>query len=67
MKGFIEVTDYDGGLKVLCPVGKILNVVCDGDGSVFIETGVDGAGESSGILVEETYEEIKEKIRQSEV
>jgi hypothetical protein len=67
MKGFIEVTDYIDGFKILCPIGKILNVVCDGDGSVFIETGVDGKGESTGVLVRESYEEIKAKLKLSEV
>ena len=33
MKGFIEVTDYDGGMKVLCPIHKITGIVCDGDGA----------------------------------
>ncbi len=67
MKGFIEVTDYDRGLKVLCPVRKITGIVCDGDGSVFIEMGTDGKGESSGIMVCESFGEIKEKINRSEV
>lgn len=35
MKGFIEVTDYDGGMKVLLPVSKITAIVCDDDGSGF--------------------------------
>lgn len=67
MKNFIEVTDYDGGMKVLCPIEKITNIVCDGDGGVFIEMGVDGKGVSSGILVCESFDEIKEKIKNSEV
>ncbi len=67
MKSFIEVTDYDGKMKVLCPVGKITGIVCDGDGSVFIEMGTDGKGESSGILVCESFDEIKNKIKQCEV
>ncbi len=67
MKGFIEVTDYDGGMKVLCPISRITSIVCDGDDSVFIEMGVDGEGVSSGILVCESFDEIKAKIRQCEV
>lgn len=67
MKSFIEVTDYDGGMKVLCPIAKITSVVCDGDDSVFIEMGVDGKGVSSGILVRESFDEIKAKIQDSEV
>lgn len=67
MKTFIEVTDFDGGMKVLCPIGKITGIVCDGDGNVFIEMGTDGDGESSGILVCESFDEIKKKIKDSEV
>lgn len=65
MKGqmkFIEVTDYDRGLKCLISADKISSVVCDGDGIVFIEMGVDSKGTSSGILVEETFDEIKKQI-----
>jgi len=43
---FIEVTDYDRGLKCLISADKISSVVCDGDGSVFIEMGVDNKGVS---------------------
>lgn len=67
VKGFIEVTDYDGGMKVLCPIQKITGIVCDGDGSVFIEMGTDKGGESSGILVCESFDEIKAKIEKCEV
>lgn len=65
MKGFIEVTDYDGGMKVLVPIGKVTGIVCDGDGSVFIEMGTNDGGTSSGILVAETFDEVKRKIIES--
>ncbi len=67
MKGFIEVTDYDGGMKVLYPVSKITAIVCDASGDVFIEMGVDSDGVSSGILVCESFDEIKAKIEKCEV
>lgn len=67
MKGFIEVTDYDGGMKVLLPVLKITAIVCDDDGSVFVELGMNSKGDSSGLLITESYGEIKEKIKESEV
>lgn len=67
MKNFIEVTDYAGGMTVLVPIGKITGIVCDGDGSVFIEMGTDKNETSSGILVAESYDEIKNKIKESEV
>ncbi|MBS6477815.1 MAG: hypothetical protein KH405_08420 [Firmicutes bacterium] len=67
MKGFIEVTDYDGGMRVILPVDKITSIVCDKAKSVFIEMGVDNKGISSGILVTESYEEIKQKLTQKDV
>ena len=67
MKNFIEVTNYDGGMRVLVPIGKITGIVCDGDGSVFIEMGTDKNDSSSGILVTESYDEIKSKLKESEV
>ena len=67
MKGFIEVTDYDGGMKVLYPVSKITAIDCDASGDVFIEMSVDGDGVSSGILVCESFDEIKAKIEKCEV
>lgn len=67
MKGFIEVTDYDGGIRVILPVDKITSIVCDKEKSVFIEMGVDNKGISSGILVTESYEEIKQKLTQKDV
>lgn len=66
MKGFIEVTDYDGGMKVLCPIHRITGIVCDANGDVFIEMGTDMDGESSGILVCESFDEVKAKIEECE-
>lgn len=66
MKNFIEVTSFDDGMKVLVPIAKITGIVRDGDGSVFIEMGTNRDDTSSGILVAESYEEIKRKLRESE-
>lgn len=63
MKGFIEVTNNHDGLRLLFPIEKITGVVCDESGHVFIETGYDSEGFSSGIAVEETFDEIKEKLK----
>ena len=52
---------------MLCPIHKITGIVCDGDGSVFIEMGTDKGGDSSGILVRENFDEIKAKIEKCEV
>lgn len=67
MKSFIEVTDFDGEMKVLLPVSKITAIVCDDDGSVFVELGMNSKGDSSGLLITESYGEVKEKIKESEV
>ena len=66
MKGFIEVTECMENCAVLCPIGKITAVIDTGDG-VFIETGFDGWGKSTGICVTERYENIKEKLSKCEV
>lgn len=67
MKNFIEVMDINSGMKVLVPIGRITGIVCDGDGSVFIEMGTDDNEISSGVLVAESYDEIKAKLKESEV
>ena len=59
---FIEVTDYDRDVKYLVSVGKITTVACDKKGTVFIETGTDLDGESSGLFVAESFDEIKNQI-----
>lgn len=59
---FIEVTDYDRDVKYLVSVDKITTVACDNKGTVFIETGTDLDGESSGVFVAESFDEIKRKI-----
>lgn len=65
MRGFIEVTNNLDGLKILFPVDMITGVICNEDGSVFVETGYDGEGLSSGIAVEESFDEIKEKLNKA--
>lgn len=71
MKGFIEVTGFDGELdrtvKMFIPIGKIMAVICDGSGEVFIETRTDGEAISSGFLVKESYGAIKRMIEESGV
>lgn len=66
MKGFIEVTNSDDGMKVLVPVRRITAIVRDGNGDVYIEMGTNGEMVSSGILVEEDFEQVKRKIEDSE-
>ena len=57
MKGFIELTAYGSGDKMLCPV-RIITGVCEDNGGTFVET---------GIFVTESFEEVKEKILKCEV
>lgn len=59
---FIEVTDYDRDVKYLVSVDKITTVACDNKGTVFIETGTDLDGESSGLFIAESFDEIKNQI-----
>ena len=66
MRNFIEVTNFDDGANVLVPIDKILSIVCDSGGNVFIEMGTDNGTVSSGILVIESYDEIKYKLKQCE-
>ena len=67
MKGFIEVTEYDGEMTILIPVGRITGIVRDSKSDVYIEMGTNGDTTSSGVLVQESFEEVKLKIKQSEV
>ena len=67
MKRFIEVTEKYSGSKILTAIDRIMNVILNDDGIVFIETGLDSRGKSTGIVVSETYGEIKQKLRESEV
>ena len=62
MKDFIEITEVESGLKVLLGIGKITAILTDKNGIVFIETGVDGKGNSTGVVVRESYDEIKCKL-----
>lgn len=66
MKRFLEVTDIDSNLNYLVPIDKITGIVQDGKGKVFIEMSTANDGESSGILVKESFDEIK-KILNHEV
>lgn len=66
LKGFIEVTEYENGFRILCPASKIQSVICDKDGGVFIELDVDGKLDSSGFFVRETYDDILSKLRNVE-
>lgn len=67
MKNFIEVTDCDDGTKMLLSIDKIISVECDGGGNVFIAMFKDNDGVPVGISVTESYDEIKTKLKESEV
>ncbi len=63
MQGFIEVTNYENGKKVLVSISNIISVMYNDDGIVFIETWKRGDVVSIGILASESYVEIKNKLR----
>ena len=64
MNNFIEITISDSENKALIPIRKICSIVCNADNTCFIETGCDSSGVSSGICTVETYDEIKQQLKQ---
>lgn len=69
MKDFLELTMWNGGKvrkKCMVRVRFISAIVEDKDGT-FVETGRDEEGESTGIFAAESYEEVKQKIKNCEV
>ncbi len=64
MEDILEVTCDDTGMKLLIPVSKI-NAIVDDINGVFLETHYDNNGESSGIYIEETYEEVRKMLELS--
>ncbi len=67
MKNFIEVTDYDDGTKMLLAIDKIISIEDDGDNGVFIAMFKGNDGVSIGVSVSESYDEIKNRLKESEV
>ena len=67
MKGFIEVTEAETKVKVMLAVEKIRSVLYTEGETVWIETGTDRKNEPTGVFVVEGYEEVKQKILESEV
>ena len=62
MKGFIELTAYGSGDKILCPV-RIITGVCEDNGGTFVETGLDGKGKETGIFVKKFLDRIKDQTK----
>ncbi len=62
MKGFIELTIYSSGKKLLQSVNSIVSVIEGNEsGTAFVET--DGyKGKSFGYVVAESYDEVKRKL-----
>lgn len=67
MKGFIEVTEAETKVKVMLAVEMIRSVLYTEGETVWIETGTDRKNEPTGVFVAEGYEEVKQKILESEV
>ena len=69
MKDFLELTMWNGGKvrkKCMVRVRFISAIVEDKDGT-FVETGRDEEGEGTGIFAAESYDEVKQKIKNCEV
>lgn len=67
MKGFIEVTERMDGMGLLLPVSGIRAIAKDDDGRALIEFESAVSRKGSVFNTSESYEEVKEKIRKSEV
>jgi len=66
MEGFIEVTDFERRDKMLIRTTSIMSISTVKGHGTFIETYNDEKG-TGGYCVRETYEEIKNKIKNCEV
>lgn len=69
MKEFLELTRWNSGKargKCMLRVRFITAIVEDKDGT-FVEMGLDEKGEGTGIFAAESYEEVKQKIKNCEV
>lgn len=62
MKGFIEVTEFGERIKILINI-SIIRVVYQDSGYTYIATENFGSKRCSGYTVVETYEEVKQKIK----
>lgn len=66
MKDFIELTDYERSDKILVRITSIMSISTVKNNGTFIETFSDGQG-TGGYCVCETYNEVKDKIKNCEV
>lgn len=67
MKGFIEVTERIDGMALLLPVNGIRAVAQDDDGRALIEFESAVNRKDTVFYTAESYEEVKKKIKNSEV
>lgn len=67
MKGFIEFTERSDGMKILYPISGIKSVAENDDGHALIELDDSPKNKTVVFCSAESYEEIKEKIKQNEV
>lgn len=65
MKGIVELTELGSGNKFLMPVKEIKSILSDGESGVFIETGVDNKGRSTGVPVREDFGEVKKRLAEA--
>jgi len=66
MKDFVELTDKERRDKILIRISSVMSISTVKGHGTFIETYNDENG-TGGYCVAESYSEVKEKIRNSEV
>ena len=64
MNEFIIVTDKETGQRVILPLNKFLSILEVDNGNCFIETSINNEGTSTGIVTEESFEEIMSILSQ---
>ena len=67
MKGFREFTERADGMKILYPISGIKSVAENDDGRALIELDYSLKNNTIVFCSAESYEEVKEKIKQNEV
>ena len=64
MKGFIEVTEKEHGVKILIFLNRVISISrSDEDNTAFIELSIDSNGESVGFNTLENYDSVVQKVK----
>lgn len=62
MNMFIEITEKESGEKALVSVNEIRAITRQDGKNVFIETDYDSKDGSTGVVVRESYDEVRRKL-----